>query len=378
MAHTVNPTTSPPSPSPPPTLDTLIPDPSFAMLWNRLEPPDPYSQLHSKFWGVDIAASRRDWWRSQTGKITMGENEIDEESFALDLDIPNFQRSRFWVRKDYVRIYDYCNKYFEDAREHLCMAAPSVVITGQPGIGKFYWINYAIRRRLGEGQPFLWCRANFCYLFVKEGVFKVHRDELHCDCFNSFIWSFSDANDTSKGVIFPLGGTDTPFFNIHVSSPQNERWKKLMKYALSIVIMNPWTKDEIIQAAHIHRVEPAQMKRVQDLFDQYGGIPRICIRSLHEPDLLAKHQDNFQNAIQNFPIQVLHDHISKATLLSFDDVTPTIFMVKRTDLDNVQERVVEPTMSSVLTRLKSQTQVLQHADQVELYKYLASMQPSRP
>jgi hypothetical protein len=107
------------------------------MLWNRLEPSATYSQLHFKFWGVDIATSRRDWWRSQKGKITIGRNEIDEESFALDLDMPNFQRSRLWVRKDYVRIYDYCNKRFEHEREHPSRdVAPSVVITGQPGIGE--------------------------------------------------------------------------------------------------------------------------------------------------------------------------------------------------------------------------------------------------
>lgn len=122
------------------------------------------------------------------------------------------------------------------------------------------------------------------------------------------------------------------------------------------------------------------MKRVQELFDQYGGIPRFCIRFLCKPDQLAEHQDNFENAIQNIPKQTLHDHILNAAQLSFDDVTPTIFMVKRMDLDKVSGMVVEPATSSVQIRLKSQIRVLQHADQVELYNSLASAsgQWSRP
>jgi hypothetical protein len=46
-----------------------------------------------------------------------------------------------------------------------------------------------------------------------------------------------------------MADTDGTFFNIHVSPPQQARWKSLMKStSTSIVIMNPWTKDEIIQA----------------------------------------------------------------------------------------------------------------------------------
>ncbi|KAI0293197.1 hypothetical protein BC826DRAFT_1015754 [Russula brevipes] len=164
--------------SPPPTFHTLVPYPRLAKLWNQLDPSERLSKLHSRYWQDDIADSRRDWWRSQQGETTVGRNEIDEECFVLDFNMHDDQCSRLWVRKDYVRIYDHCDQHFKDTMKHLGHGAPSVVITGQPGIGKAYWINYAIRRRLGEGNPFLWCRAKFCYLFAEDGVFELPKSEL--------------------------------------------------------------------------------------------------------------------------------------------------------------------------------------------------------
>ena len=39
------------------------------------------------------------------------------------------------VRPDYIRMYDYCNEHYQKAARRN-ERAPSVVITGQPGIGQ--------------------------------------------------------------------------------------------------------------------------------------------------------------------------------------------------------------------------------------------------
>ncbi|KAI0294192.1 hypothetical protein BC826DRAFT_1175473 [Russula brevipes] len=360
-----------PSPPPPPTFDTLIPDPELAKLWRRLGPSRKCSQLHSRFWLVDIAASRRDWWASQQGGITVGRNEIDEECFGLDLNMHNVWRSRLWVRKDYVRIYEYCNKHLEETMEH-------------PGMlhRKSYWISYAIRRRLGEGQPFMWCRSKFCFLFVEEGVFEMHQDQLRSDTFSSFIWTFTDASDTHEGVPFPMADTDGTFFNIHVSPPQRARWKSLMKStSTSIVIMNPWTKDEIIQAARSHRVDPARMKHIEELFDQYGGIPRICVASLRRPDLLANHRRSYKGAIRSMEVrtdvQMLRDYTFRAIDLEFDKVPHTIFRVERSDLDDLGSLTIAPASPRARMDLKAQILKLRVADQSLLCGQFASMKESR-
>jgi hypothetical protein len=45
--------------------------------------------------------------------------------------------SKLWIRKDYLRIYDFCESRCEYVGSKL-PRAPSVVITGQPGVGEYF------------------------------------------------------------------------------------------------------------------------------------------------------------------------------------------------------------------------------------------------
>jgi hypothetical protein len=49
---------------------------------------------------------------------------------------------RLWVRTDYLRLYDYCKFHCDDVEKSEIKwrptTAPSVVITGQPGIGRCF------------------------------------------------------------------------------------------------------------------------------------------------------------------------------------------------------------------------------------------------
>ena len=63
-------------------------------------------------------------------------NEIGPGCGILDFGIPHLKPSRHWIRKDYIRLYKYCDEYMTsslDKDKH-----PSVVITGQSGIGKHF------------------------------------------------------------------------------------------------------------------------------------------------------------------------------------------------------------------------------------------------
>jgi hypothetical protein len=51
------------------------------------------------------------------------------------------ETQRLWVRTDYLRLYDYCKfhcDFVEKSQEQGPKLAPSVVITGQPGIGRCF------------------------------------------------------------------------------------------------------------------------------------------------------------------------------------------------------------------------------------------------
>jgi len=64
----------------------------------------------------------------------MGTNDLSA-NFALDFDISDFNL-KLWVREDYALLYDHCTAYFNRWKTGSFFKAPSVVITGQPGIGK--------------------------------------------------------------------------------------------------------------------------------------------------------------------------------------------------------------------------------------------------
>ena len=118
--------------------------------WPQLEQSGPLSVLHTKFWGIPIQDDEpapRTPSEGQPMSIDEDEKESEDEResevgpgcFILNLDIEDSPIPRLWVRKDYIRLYDFCNGHYEMARESLEKTptlAPAIVITGQPGIGK--------------------------------------------------------------------------------------------------------------------------------------------------------------------------------------------------------------------------------------------------
>ncbi|KAH9054177.1 hypothetical protein EDB87DRAFT_1689495 [Lactarius vividus] len=168
-------------------------------------------------------------------------DEIGPGCYILDLGTPDLRRSKLWIRKEYIRLYEYCNKYLESRRTE--QVAPSVVITGQPGIGKSYWIIYAMCRCLADGKPVIWFRSG------------IHKD----------------------GVPDYLAAHDTNHLIILSSCPPSDQWKCLTETTRwSIAIMNPWTREEISQAAVIYGLT-ANDPRIDEMYNQYGPTPRICL-----------------------------------------------------------------------------------------------------
>jgi hypothetical protein len=111
------------------TPDQPIPD------W-RLNANLPLSDLHAKFWGVDIHEDEVKWLTTQPEgqRMDVDGSEVGPGCFALDLKIRKLLVSRLWIRKDYIRIYDECKDYYESPPDGVPRPR-SVVVTGQPGIG---------------------------------------------------------------------------------------------------------------------------------------------------------------------------------------------------------------------------------------------------
>lgn len=103
---------------------------------------------------------------------------------------------------------------------------------------------YAVRRRLGEAKPFLWCFEATWHLFVEGGVFQPLRD-LHVGAFRRYLWTFVDADN---GFPSKLSAAGTRMFNMVSPPPLCSRWKSLDKGTCMFLIMNPWTWEEMCWA----------------------------------------------------------------------------------------------------------------------------------
>jgi hypothetical protein len=120
----------------PPSLASVFRRTSASVSWSKLEDDHELSELQSKFWGKKIEDDAKEWRKSHPTVRVDHTNDIDAGCYGLDLGTEDLRCSKMWVRKDYIRIYDFCSRQVKEASSTPDLA-PSVVITGQPGVGVF-------------------------------------------------------------------------------------------------------------------------------------------------------------------------------------------------------------------------------------------------
>jgi hypothetical protein len=106
--------------------------------WLELSSDEPLSSLHAEYWGKGILDDKRKWLEAQDGGHRMDTDEVPA-NFALYIDINGLKPRSLWVRKDYMLLYDACMAYFSRPRKS--GTPPSVVLTGQPGVGTYHTLS---------------------------------------------------------------------------------------------------------------------------------------------------------------------------------------------------------------------------------------------
>ena len=97
-------------------------------------------------------------------------------------------------------------------------------------------------------KPVIWYLDKKCYLFVDEGVYLIPRD-FPTFSFKTFVWTLVDSDQSKDGVPPDLVPHETCHYVIYTTSPCKERWSRLHKTTRDMrLIMNPWTKEEILRA----------------------------------------------------------------------------------------------------------------------------------
>ena len=84
------------------------------------------------FWGRRVEDDAIQWRRSHPDVQDDDTNDIGSECYILDTGLKTYA-AKLWVRRDYSRIYEYCKR--RDEGGPIAGVSPSVVITGQPGVG---------------------------------------------------------------------------------------------------------------------------------------------------------------------------------------------------------------------------------------------------
>ncbi|KAF8506812.1 hypothetical protein F5888DRAFT_1798045 [Russula emetica] len=291
------------------------------------------ASLRSKFWGKNSEEEAKEWRELHPIVNDDRTDDIGPGCYGLDLGI-KFKCSKLWVRQDYIRAYNYCRERHEEGPSDETEMARSIVITGQPGIGKSYWITYAVRRRLGERKPFLWLRGSFCFLFVEDGVFERLVDHVSGGDFVPFLWAFVDA-DGRSGVPDNLAH-ETNLYIIFTTSPKRDRWKSLTKKTnYAVIIMNTWSLEEIHLAAAMHGFTNEQRNLAEGYFKNFGPTPRICIDFVQDPAQRVDHEYHCQAMISRLTSDRLRQFVVNGGDLDLDEFSHTIIMIRRNEIMSI-------------------------------------------
>ena len=175
-----------------------------------------------------------------------------------------------FVRECYELFYDEALQKMGEDRMPQC---PGLIYTGNPGIGKSSWLNYALVRFLQAGYAVVLERAKAGDYFVfQDGAckrWKRRRPDLDGLPDNAVYLFDPDERDSEA--------LQSNVFTIVATSPQEKHYKALRKLVNSSVRYFPcWSLEELRAAK---RDAPEVLRTVEDRFMLWGGIPRYIFDS---------------------------------------------------------------------------------------------------
>jgi hypothetical protein len=137
------------------THDSIVLD--MGIRWTQLPNYHPVKVLYDKFWNQGT----QNWPENGSMDVDRDKNaeaneedEIGPGTGILDIGIKDLEPSKLWIRKEYIRLYEHCHRYFKNC-DNMHMV-PSVVITGQPGIGEhFTLLSYGHLNILAQREELL-------------------------------------------------------------------------------------------------------------------------------------------------------------------------------------------------------------------------------
>ncbi|KAF9231135.1 hypothetical protein BU15DRAFT_82778 [Melanogaster broomeanus] len=199
--------------------------------------------------------------------------------------------SRFMVVREEYRL---AMKALEEAEIYRKGAA----VLGQPGIGKTYFLIYALVERLRKERPTAFqSHPQTYFLFTEKGVTTHSTDDAEPLKLWHGIWALSDSNlvTISPAVVF----LEAPSVcTIQATSPDAKHWKEWTKqYKAHRYIMDNWTSEELSVLAILSGL---QIERMRHLEKKWGPSPRQLLEIGNNEEMESTFQEDIDTAASYF------------------------------------------------------------------------------
>ncbi|KAF8256445.1 hypothetical protein EI94DRAFT_1837385 [Lactarius quietus] len=286
--------------------------------WKKLDQLHEIAQLHERFWCQ--GAYKDELLNTPEDE----DSEIGPGCFVLDIGIPDLKPTEVWVRKEYIRINKYCHDYLEANRNQ--NMAPAVVVTGQPGIA--------------------------------EGVYATDSN-YSCIGYKTWIWTLVDVEwgETLNHV----GRRGTKNMIIFATFPNKDQWDGLDKTsAMTIAIMNPWTREEISEVAPLHGFQ-ANDQRLDEMYNQFGPTARICFDYPQRPLLVTEHLERYSMSLRSISSRLLQEMVHGICSPKAYKMSNTMILLKRLPRKEYHHKTLEPATPTIEMDLREQLRRETHA-----------------
>lgn len=159
-----------------------------------------------------------------------------------------------------------------------------------------------------------------------------------------------------------------------------------MRTESEIVIMNPWTRGEILRlqvyfltvhssltnarfsAPMLLPDEPTRHTRVNEAFDALGITPWLCVDFMSKPINLEEYKREVTNVISGMTPGQLEHLVNDVTSLNMDANSDKIFLLSHVQQNDVHSSAAVDPTNSTQSRLVAQFRHLPMDDLVHLYK----------
>ncbi|KIM80660.1 hypothetical protein PILCRDRAFT_822388 [Piloderma croceum F 1598] len=183
-----------------------------------------------------------------------------------------------------------------------------------------------MRRCCAEQQPFVFYRNETCYLFVQEGVFEAPA-RFSSHQYHKYVWALVDADETTSGIPEGLIARFTRLLTIYSTSPDRSRWARVHKTVDErVLVMNPWTRKEIHRAAPLRLTDP-DLDLIDELFDELGPVPRLCID--FDEDKLEDYKKDLKKVLGNITIDNLEELADAGDSLQMNVISHKVCLIRR-------------------------------------------------